>query len=70
MKHSVVVKEEMNDTMNPVRLGSKVHLTKLPTAKDKKQLGPRLFTARLLNAEVNLISDWVVEHKPQLVKDK
>jgi hypothetical protein len=32
-------------------------------AEDKQNLGPHQFAAK-----VNLISDWVVEHKPQLVK--
>jgi hypothetical protein len=37
-------------------------------AKDNQQLGPHHFAARLFNAEVNLIFDGVVEHKPQSVK--
>jgi hypothetical protein len=56
--------------MKHVILGAKAQLTDLPRAKDKQKLGPHQFPTRLLNAEVNLISNWVLEHKPQLVKRK
>jgi hypothetical protein len=69
-KHIMVVKEETDDITKPVQLGAKAHLTELPTVEDNQQLGPHQFAARLFNAEVNLISDWVVAHKPQLVKHK
>jgi hypothetical protein len=55
--NSVIVREEPNDTKKHVRLVAKAQLTELPTAKDKQQLGPHQFAARLFNAEVNLISE-------------
>jgi hypothetical protein len=66
----VNMRDETSDTTKRVLLGANAQLTELPTAKEKQKLGPKQFTTILFNAEVNLISDWVVEHKPQFVKCK
>jgi hypothetical protein len=71
---SVIMKKEANEvkasTASCISLGAKSKLTELPKAKDQQKLGPYQFTTRLFNSEVNLISDWVVEHKPQMVSNK
>jgi hypothetical protein len=38
--------------------------------KDKQDMGPHQYETRIFNAEVNLISEWVMENNPQLVKHK
>jgi hypothetical protein len=68
--NSVVMREETNFGTKLVRLGANAQFTELYMVNDKHQLGPHQFTAKIFNAEVNLISNWVVEHKPQLVKNK
>jgi aminoglycoside/choline kinase family phosphotransferase len=67
-----VVKEETNDAKAASCLyaGSKVKLTEIPTGKGQHKLGPHQFATQLLNSEVNLISDWAVEHKPQKLSNK
>jgi hypothetical protein len=57
----------MTKHTNPV-LGAKSQLTDKPTGKDKREMGSNQYATTLLNAEVNLISDWVVEHRPESVK--
>jgi hypothetical protein len=51
-------------------LGANVKLTVLHVVKDQQKLRPRQFITRLFNSEVNLISDWEVEHKPRMVSNK
>jgi hypothetical protein len=68
--NSVNVREEMNDTTKHVILGVNAQLNELPTANDNQKLGHHQFATILFNAEVNLIPDWKVKHKPQMVKRK
>jgi hypothetical protein len=68
----MIVKEETNDAnvASCFYLGSKVKLTGIPTAKYQHKLGRHQFASRLFNLEFNLISDWVLEHKPQKLSKK
>jgi hypothetical protein len=46
-------------------LGAKLQLTDKPTGKDRQEMGSHRYTKKLFNAEVNLIFDWVLEHRSE-----
>jgi hypothetical protein len=45
-------------------------LTEPPTAKEQMKLGSHQMVKRLFNSEVNLVSDWVLEHKLEKLSNK
>jgi hypothetical protein len=50
--------------------GAKASLTELPTAKEQLMLEKHQMVKRLFNSEVNLVSDWVLEHRLKNLSNK
>jgi hypothetical protein len=50
--------------------GAKSNLADLPTAMDKLKLGKHQMAKCLFNSEVNLVSDWLLEHHPKKLSNK
>ena len=51
-------------------LGAKANLIELLTAKEELELGCHKIAKLMFNSEVNLVSDWVLEHKPKKLSNK
>jgi hypothetical protein len=67
-KFDIIVKIETNAvkaSTSCIFLGAQAKLTELPTAKETLKLGSHQMAKRIFNWEVNLVYDWVVEHKPK-----
>jgi hypothetical protein len=66
------VKVEENNKVKVESLfpGEKVNLADLPTGKEKLNLGKHQMAKRLLNSEVNLVSAWLLEHRPKKLSNK
>jgi hypothetical protein len=45
--------------------GAKANLSDLPTGAERLKLGKHQISKHLFNSEVNLVSDWLVEHRPK-----
>jgi hypothetical protein len=45
--------------------GANTNLACLPTATEQLKLGKHEMALRLFNSEVNLVSDWILEHRPK-----
>jgi hypothetical protein len=50
--------------------GAKANLSDLPTGTEQLKLVKHQMEKRLFNSEVNLVSDWLVEHRPKKLSNK
>jgi hypothetical protein len=50
--------------------GANTNLYDLPTGTERFNLGKHQMAKRLFNSEVNLVSDWLVEHRPKILSNK
>jgi hypothetical protein len=66
----VKVKENNQVKVESLFPRAKANLTDIPTGNERLQLGKHQMTERLLNSEVNLVSDWLVEHRPKKLSNK
>jgi hypothetical protein len=72
-KCDMIVKLEINAvraSTSCIFPGAKAKLTELPTKKKQVKLGSHQMAKQIFNSEVNLVSDWVVEHKPKKPRKK
>jgi hypothetical protein len=66
----VKVKENNQLKVESLFPGAKSSSTGLSTGTERLQLGKHQMEKRLLNSEVNLVSDWLVEHRPKKLSNK
>jgi hypothetical protein len=70
-RYDVKVKEEEEEEEdNKVKVesqfpGSEAKLADLSTGTEQVNLGKHQMAKRLFNSEVNLVSDWLLEHRPK-----
>jgi hypothetical protein len=50
--------------------GAKASLTDIPTGNERLHLGKHQMSKCRFNSEVNLVSDWPMEHRPQKISNK
>jgi hypothetical protein len=50
--------------------GAKMKLADLPTATEKLNLGKNQMAKRLFNSELNIVSDWILEHHLKKLSNK
>jgi hypothetical protein len=66
----VKVKENNQVKVESLFPGAKANLTDLLTGTERLQLGKHQMAKRLFNSEVNLVSDWLVEHTQKKLSNK
>jgi hypothetical protein len=66
----VKVEENIKVEVESLFPGKKANLTDLPTKKEQLKLGKHQMAKRLFNSEVNLVSDWLLEHRPKRLSNK
>jgi hypothetical protein len=66
----VKVKENNQVKVESLFPGAKANLTDLRTVTERLQLGKHQIAKHLFNSEVNLVSDWLVEHHPKKLSNK
>jgi hypothetical protein len=66
----VKVKENNQVKVKCLFPGEKANLTDIPTGNERLHLGKNQMANRLLNSEVNLVSHWLVEHRPKKLSKK
>jgi hypothetical protein len=66
------VKVEENNKVKVESLfpGAKSNLANLPMKTEQLKLGKHQMAKRLFNFEVNLVSDWLLEHRPKKLSNK
>jgi hypothetical protein len=50
--------------------GAKLNFADLPTGTEQLNLGKHQMAKRLFNSEVNLVSDWLLEHRSKKMSNK
>jgi hypothetical protein len=66
----VKVKENNQVKVESLFPGAKANLTDPPTGTERLQLGKHQMAKHLFNSEVNLVSNWLVEHRPKKLSNK
>jgi hypothetical protein len=68
----VKVKVEENNKVKVESLfpGAKANLVDLPTGTEQLKLGKHQMAKHLFNSEVNLVYDWLLEHRPKNLATK
>jgi hypothetical protein len=66
----VKVKENNQVKVESLFPGAKANLTNIPTENERLHLVKHQMAKRLFNSEVNLVSDWLVEHRPKKLRNK
>jgi hypothetical protein len=66
----VKVKENNQVKVESLFPGAKANFADIPTGNEWLHLGKHQMTKRLFNSEVNLVSDWIVEHRPKTLSNK
>jgi hypothetical protein len=68
----IKVKVEENNKVKVESLfpGAKSNLADLPAGTEQLKLGKHQMAKRLFNSEVNLVYDWLLEHRPKKLSNK